>query len=45
MFIVAACFDQIYSLVFILNGDPGGHAVYGVGLTPLDFFDRGFKSR
>ena len=27
------------------GADPGGHAVYGVGLRPLDFWDCGFESR
>jgi hypothetical protein len=27
------------------NADPGSRAVYGVGLQPLDCWDRGFESR
>jgi hypothetical protein len=26
------------------NADPGGHAVYGVGVRPLDCLDGGFES-
>jgi hypothetical protein len=35
----------IRELVWALEADRGGRAVYGVGLRPLDWWNRGFKSR
>jgi hypothetical protein len=46
--------ETVISEFHILSGDkivryisqsPSGRAVYGVGLRPLDYFDRGFESR